>query len=109
GSTRRNSAVPATSLTALLGSAGAYTVVSGYSAAQANHFTCTLSTHSSVYPFNSPSTARPATSQREPVSWSTNGAAGTRPSGLRVTAFFGPSGSGSAGDSPSALGRGAAY
>src|SRR5262249_7965890 len=53
GSRRRTSAVPATSFAFLFASAGggaesAYTFVPGYSAAQANHFTCTLSTHSSV-------------------------------------------------------------
>src|SRR5262249_13135411 len=75
GTSRRNSAVPASSFTLSFGSApprwGAAIVVSGYSAAQANHLTCTPSTHSSVQPFSSPPTHRPATSQDEWVSAST--------------------------------------
>src|SRR5438045_853813 len=45
----------------------------GYSLAHANHFACVPSSHSSVQPFNLPSTARPAISQCDSVSRSTNG------------------------------------
>src|SRR5262249_29514627 len=69
GNSRRNSAVPEIPFTLSAGSARI--VVSGYSAAQANHLTCTPSTHSSVQPFKSPPTHRPATSQNEWVSPST--------------------------------------
>src|SRR5205807_1264134 len=51
------------------------TDVVGYSAAQANQRTCVPSSQVSVQPFNFPSTARPAMSQRDLVSRSTNGAA----------------------------------
>jgi uncharacterized membrane protein YfcA len=70
-------------------------VVLGYSADQANHLTCVPSSHSKVQPFNSPSTARPAMSQRECVSLSRKRAAGVVPSISRVTdrglppSFFG--------------------
>src|SRR5262245_21861002 len=69
--------------------------VAGYSAAQANHFTCTESSGSSVQPLSWPSTQRPAASQREPVSSSLNGAGGASPRGFQVslrivTAFAAP-------------------
>src|SRR6266567_1648364 len=84
-------------------------VVIGYSAAQANHLTCVESSHVSVQPFNSPSTARPATSQRELVSLSTNGADAFLRSSVNVSGRSGASGCFSRGDTPSAFGRGAVY
>src|SRR5262249_3651211 len=87
---RRNPAVPAPSFTFLFGSGGggarsAATVVPGFSAAHANHFTWTLSTHSSVHPFSSPSTQRPATSHRDFVSVSRNRPEAGAGAGSRVT------------------------
>lgn len=55
--------------------------VSGYSAAQANHLTWTLSIQTSRGP---PSTGRPVMSQRKPVLWSMNGAASTFRSTLKI-------------------------
>src|SRR5207244_3663419 len=81
-------------------------VVIGYSAAQANHFTCVESSQASVQPFSSPSTARPALSQREPVSLSMN--VWPLPSRFKVnvTRRVGAGGVLSGGDTPSLLGCG---
>src|SRR6266496_92049 len=84
-------------------------LVIGYSAAQANHFTCVESSQVSVQPFNSPSTARPATSQREPVCLSRNGADAFLRSRVNVRGRSGASGCFSGGETPSAFGRGAVY
>src|SRR5437870_3651611 len=84
-------------------------VVSGYSAAQANHFSCVLSSQVSVQPFNSPDTARPAMSQREPVSWSVKGAVFTLSSRSNVNERFASAVFLTVGDSPLGSGCGAEY
>src|SRR5262249_417939 len=87
-----------------------YTAVPGYSAAQANHLICVPSSHGSVQPRSLPSTARPATSQRDSVSLSLNGASGTDVSGTSVTRCGrGPGVGGEATLRDAAAGRGGGY
>ena len=113
GSSRRNSAVPARALTlafawAGVGAAGfgAAMVPAGYSADQANHFTCTLSTHSSVCPASSPATQRPAKSQNDFVSASWNRPAASFAARPSVTVRVGTVGDVGSGDTPVASGAG---